>query len=425
MICERHCLERILIALAIVAGAWHAAAAGALRRAEGTVSLPNGAVTVEVAAGSHPRRDVMVAVELPPSLRSHKRFTLTRLDVGKPIPVQVEPAANPRVAWIIRDTLQAGKTRRYRLAPATDEPRAAGGVTVEDDGKHLLVKVGDRPVLRYNHAVVPAPDPKQPYYAKSGYIHPVYSPSGQVVTDDFNPDHAHQHGIMFAWRKTTFEGRHTNGWDQKARTGRVEHVKVEAFGGGPVFGFFAARMRQVDLTAPGGPKPVLDETWRVRIANFSSHFVFDIESTQTCAGDRPVTVEKCHYGGLMIRGHAAWHKRRDHDYLTSEGKTKRDGNHTRPRWVDMHGPLDGRMTGVTIADHPGNFRFPQPVRLHPTMPYFCFTPATLGSFAIEPGKPYVSRYRFYVHDGGLDPKAAERLWRDYADPPKVRIVAGR
>ena len=407
---------RVLIAHLIVAAALGSQAC---------VATAADGVLVEVAAGEYERLDALVSVAVPPSLRGQEHLSLIRLDTGQAVPVQAAQGGAPRVAWIVRDRLPAGATRRYRLAPAAGAPSAAGGVRVADDGKHLLVTVGGKPVLRYNHAMVPSPLPKHPGYARSGYIHPVYNPSGKVVTDDFNPDHAHQHGIMFAWRKTTFEGRHTNGWDQKARTGRVEHVKVEAFGGGPVFGFFAARMRQVDLTAPGGPKPVLDETWRVRIANFSSHFVFDIESTQTCAGDRPVTVEKCHYGGLMIRGHAAWHKRRDHDYLTSEGKTKRDGNHTRPRWVDMHGPLDGRMTGVTIADHPGNFRFPQPVRLHPTMPYFCFTPATLGSFAIEPGKPYVSRYRFYVHDGGLDPKAAERLWRDYADPPKVRIVAGR
>jgi hypothetical protein len=58
------------------------------------------------------------------------------------------------------------------------------------------------------------------------------------------------------------------------------------------------------------------------------------------------------------------------------------------------------------------------------MPYFCFTPAFLGSFAIEPGKPYVSRYRFIMHDGKIDPNAVGRLWQDYAQPPVVRIVAG-
>jgi hypothetical protein len=75
-------------------------------------------------------------------------------------------------------------------------------------------------------------------------------------------------------------------------------------------------------------------------------------------------------------------------------------------------------------DAPANFRFPQPVRLHPWIPYFCYAPSVPDSFTIEPGKPYVSRYRFCVHDGKPDAQLLERLWRDYADPPKVRVVTG-
>ncbi|MCY2986648.1 MAG: hypothetical protein NTY19_02110 [Planctomycetota bacterium] len=42
-------------------------------------------------------------------------------------------------------------------------------------------------------------------------------------------------------------------------------------------------------------------------------------------------------------------------------------------------------------------------------------------FAIEPGQPYTSRYRFFVHDGKLD--VAHRLWSDYSQPVKVSVVA--
>ena len=380
------------------------------------------AVTVEVAAGNVDREGVPVSIALPASLQDCRDFTLTREDNGQKIPVQVSNLASPTILWILRERLAAGKSRRYRLAAAAGQTSSPTGVVAKDDGKRLAITVAGKPVLVYNQAIVPSPDPKHPYYAKSGYLHPVYNPLGQVVTDDFNPDHAHQHGIMFAWRKTTFEGRPTNGWDQKAGHGRVEHVKLEDYGGGPVFGFFTARLHQVDLSAPGRPKPVLDETWSVRVYNLPNRFLFDIAATQTCASGVPVVIDEIHYGGLMIRGHAAWHKGRDFDYCTSEGRTKKDGSHTRPRWVDMFGPLAGQVTGVAILDHPDNYRFPQPVRLHPTMPYFCFTPAVLGSFTIEPGTPYRWRYRFCVHDGPLDAMAADRLWEDYAHPPSARIV---
>jgi len=409
----------LIVALAVSVTAWHLPSATAAD-----------AVTLEVAAGEHDREGVVVVAELPPSLRDQDAFTLTRLDTGRPVPVERLSAADPRLTWILRDRLPAGEVRRYRLAcrrrdaSDTERPSPSERVRVEDDGKHLIVKVAEKPVLVYNHAVVPSPDPAQPCYARSGHIHPVYNPSGQVVTDDFNPNHMHQHGIMFAWTKSTFEGRPANCWDQKGGQGNVEHVKTEATHSGPVFGSFTARLRHVNLNAPEGPEPMLDETWHVRVYDFDDHFLFDLESTQTCAGSSPLTVEEYHYGGLMIRGSSQWHAPDKGDYLTSEGKTRADGNHTRPRWCDIYGPLGDQVTGVCIMSHPSNFRSPQPVRLHPQMPYFCFAPAVLGSFTIEPGGPaYVSRYRFYVHDGPLDPQVAERLWRDFAHPPEVRVVA--
>lgn len=383
-------------------------------------------VVFEVAAGDFERQDIAVAADLPAALRHQPAFTLVRLDTGEPTPVQVERCPTPRVWWILSGKFPAKATRRYRLAVADrTNPSGAGGVRVTDDGKQLRVTAAGKPVLTYRCAVVPSPDPREPCYAKSGYIHPLVSPSGKVLTDDFNPDHAHQHGIMFAWRKTTCEGRSTNGWDQKAGHGKVEHVQVENYSGGPVFAQFTVRLQQVDLIAPGGPKPILAELWRVRIEPRAQRCLVDLESDQTCASQSPVTVDEYHYGGLMVRGAVEWSKRRDFDYLTSEGKTKKDGNHTRPRWVDLCGPVDGAACGVLSLDHPTNFRFPQPVRLHPTMPYFCFTPAVLGSFTIEPGKTYTSRYRFVAYDGRLSPGDAEQLWADYAHPPRVRLVAGR
>lgn len=377
------------------------------------------ALSIEVSAGSQDRLNVPITIQLPESFGDVPHFTLTRLRDGKPVAVQKDHGTG-QVVWIL-DALAAGKTERYRLASSAASA-ASDTVSVGDDGNRLSVSIAGKPVLVYNQAVVPSPIANEPYYAKSGYIHPVYDPAGQLVTDDFNPDHAHQHGIMFAWRTITFEGRESNGWDQKAGTGRVEHLATDGFGSGAVFGWFDVRLRQIDLTASGGPKPVLEDRWRVRVYNVGDRYLFDLRSRQTCAGGSPVTINEIHYGGLMIRGRADWQETKDFDFLTSEGKTKVDGNHTRPRWCDLHGRFGERTTGIALFDSTENPRFPQPVRLHPSMPYFCYTPATLGRFDIEPGKPYESRYRFCVHDGRLAAVDAERLWRDFNDPPTVRIT---
>lgn len=189
-----------------------------------------------------------------------------------------------------------------------------------------------------------------------------------------------------------------------------------------MFGFFNVRLRHVDLTAPGGEKTALNETWRVRVYALDDPFVFDVTSIQTCASTSPVSIGKLHYGGMAIRGHADWADKRDYGFLTSQGKTKANGNQTRPNWVDLFGPVEGGTMGMTVMSHPDNFRFPQPVRLHPTMPYFCFAPVALDAITIAPGKPYVSRYRFVVRDGELDAEVVEVVWKDYSDPVMVRVV---
>ena len=109
-------------------------------------------------------------------------------------------------------------------------------------------------------------------------------------------------------------------------------------------------------------------------------------------------------------------------FVTSSGRSRGDGNHTRARWVEMFGPLGDQGAGVIVLGAQNNFRSPQTVRLHPKKPYFCFAPMVLGAFEIGPGATFVSRFRFVVHDGQKKEKLAERMWQDFAHPPKVRII---
>jgi hypothetical protein len=213
----------------------------------------------------------------------------------------------------------------------------------------------------------------------------------------------------------------------------VGHERTLSTTSGPVYGQFNARLFHEDLKAQ---VPVLDEDWTVRAYNVADRFIVDFESIQRCVGTEPLTINEYHYGGFALRGNRAWFdptvkgndppnpaRSGQSDFLTSEGKGRADGNHSRPRWVDLSGRVDGKSGGMAILDYPGNFRFPQPVRLHPNKPYLSFAPMVLGPFSLESGKPYVSRYRLIVHDGPADAKAIERAWSDYTDPPHVRFTA--
>ncbi len=365
---------------------------------------------LNVDAGSMKRKNCVLSIPLPEKVKVTDKLSLTRMDNQKQIPIQIDQTASkPKLVWLVKE-LNKNEKIQYQLTISSKDPFSPPSIEVKDDGKHLNVSFGIQKILSYNHALVKSPIPNAPYYERSGYIHPVYNLEGQMITDDFNPDHAHQHGIMFSWRKMKFQGRITETWDQRSQLGKIEHVQIDSYRGGPVFGFFKVKLRHVDLSVPSGSETMLNETWVVKIYAIDDQFLFDLESIQECAS-----------GGMTIRGAASWFDHQSYDYLTSEGKTKKDGNHTRPEWVEMAGPLEGKYSGVTLFSHKENFRSPQPVRLHPKMPYFCFPPSVFESFEIVPGKPYRSRYRFHVHTGKANTETARWVFNGYVNPPEIEL----
>ena len=395
-------------------------------------------VVIEVDAGAHDRRDTPIIIPRPDGLPASLDLAIEDVDNHQVGVAQATSLGPPGVAWVLLDPLPAGTKRRYRLTPVPPPPSGVRPFTVAFAPAAPRLDLDGRQILTYHVAIARPPKGIDPVFARSGFIHPLMTRAGRVVTDDFPPDHAHQHGVFFAWVNTTFRGIPTDFWNQAKRTGNVGHDASRPppwIFTGPVFAEFSDALRHDALDKSGAATKALDETWTVRAYDVPGLVVLDLESRQTTAGPDPLTLNKYHYGGMGLRGNRAWGDptakgenppdpaRSGHsDFLTSEGKRRADGNHTRPRWVDLSGEVDGRLAGVTILDHPSNFRFPQPVRLHPNMPYFCFAPMVLGEFTIDPGKPYVSRYRIVAHDGPPDPRLLDRLWDDYADPPRVKVV---
>ena len=131
---------------------------------------------------------------------------------------------------------------------------------------------------------------------------------------------------------------------------------------------------------------------------------------------------KYRYGGLGFRGHGEWNGKQNSFFLTSNGESNRiKGHATRARWCHISGKTGGKLGGIGILCHPSNFRFPQPMRVHPTEPFFNFAPSQTGDWEIKPNDDYVSRYRFVETDGKPDTSLLDRLWNDYAQPPRVEI----
>lgn len=374
--------------------------------------------TLTISAGDVPRKNVPVFFNLPEELRTAKHWGLSSKDApSEPISVQKTPDET-QLVWMLERPLDAGETRSYNLTASesgsldTSKP----AVQISQTEEEISVLVDGLPVLAYQMAVRQPPEDAPPYYARSGFIHPLQTPGGKTLSDDFPPDHFHQHAIFFAWVNTTFEGRRVDFWNQAAQLGNVRHVELLDTHQGDVFAEFTVALAHESFDEDGTTTRALDETWTVRIYNRTDRFLVDFISRQQCAGDATLTMNEYHYGGMGFRGARHWSDIDQAGFLTSEGRTRRDGNHTRPTWVDAFGPFDDETAGTTIFSHPDNFRSPQTVRLHPSMPYFCFAPCVNGEFSIAPSDVYESRYRFLTHDGPIDPEAANQVANDYASP---------
>lgn len=341
------------------------------------------------------------------------------------LPLQV--AADGTATFLI-DAQKAGQTLIYTLVAATgDAAKTRDAVNVTRGPQRVKVAIGGAPVFDYqmDKEALPRPDIK-PEYKRAGYLHPIYTPSGRVVSDDYPPQHIHHHGIWSPWTKTSFQGRTPDFWNMGGKTGTVEFVALDRTWSGAVHGGFVARHRFVDLSAKPEPVVALHETWEVTAYHApAATRVFDLMLTQTCATNEPLILPKYHYGGLGFRGRGEWYGAGDKaKFLTSEGGTDRIKANAQPmRWVHISGELEGGALGLAVLGHPGNFRAPQPVRVHPREPYVSFTPSEAGDWRIDPGKPYVARYRFIAADGPPDRAQIEALWQGYAQPAKVTLEA--
>ena len=373
-----------------------------------------------VEAGDYDRREAIAHFKLPDGINGN---ALIASD-GKSTGLQTDG----NDAWFVVRDLKRGEKRTYTVDAAGVQQlaKAVGGngtVTLQVFNKTALV-------YRTEKTDLPPDRPDlTPIYQRGGYIHPVLSPSGKQITDDYPRNHKHHHGIWFAWTHTEFEGREPDFWNMGDGKGFVKFVSLDKTWSGPVHAGFISQHRQMDLTEnKEKPKTALNETWNVKLYAIGNSptqpcFLFDMEITDTCAHG-PLKLPRYRYGGIGVRGNWAWNGKDKLNFLNSERMTDRskgDKAETVGRWAHMGGLVDGVLTGIAVLGHPDNVRAPQPQRIHPTEPFLNLAPQQAGDIEITPEKPLTLRYRFVVADGAPDKTELDRLWNDYAHPPKVTV----
>ncbi len=337
----------------------------------------------------------------------------------------------PRLSWVIPE-LKAGirKVYQLKLMPLAKTGKDAPVMEVAREHGNLIILSHGKKVLQYNFVEDKLPDGTPEVYKRAGYIHPLWSPGGEVLTRIRPPDHLHHVGLWNPWTRTEFKGREIDFWNLNKQQGTVRPVTVTVTASNDVFAEFKVIHDHVVLktNTPSGEETVLKEEWNVRVWNIPGKgWLIDFISTLNCATDSAFTIKKYRYEGFGFRATAKWNDETA-TILTSEGYDKANGNGTRCYWCDVNGISSKSTSGIVFITHPANYNYPEPIRIWPVGAnkgkenvFFNFNPAMDRDWRLKPEKVYQLRYRMYVYDGKTDKNEAERLWRNFAYPPSVSV----
>jgi hypothetical protein len=348
-------------------------------------------------------------------------------NVKNPVLFQVEQGDPRKLHWIITTGTGTGEKHLFELVQGKTRLPEVIKASVKDGA--LLIHKGDQNLLQYYFKTVYPPVGVDTAYKRSGFIHPLWSPNGQVLTRIQPRDHYHHYGIWNPWTHVQYEGDTIDFWNLNTRQGTVRYANFTTVQNGSVFSEFKALHEHVVFKKNGAEKVALYEIQGVRVyAPQDNHdvFIVDFNIELNCASESPFRILEYRYAGLGWRTTEKWDNKNSM-VLTSEGKTRKDADGSKARWCIVQGQIDDDYAGVVMMSFPTNYNYPEPLRIWPENQFnrgdmfanFC--PTKDMDWLLNPYRNYVLRYRLLVYNGRIDKEKAESAWHYFANPPKITV----
>ena len=348
----------------------------------------------------------------------------------KPVPSQLETGHSATLWFILKGESKKGTSREFVLRQ--DDKAIAGNskVLVKRNQKDLSLLKNEKPILNYRFETTFPPEDANPLYKRSGFIHPLWSPGGEVLTRIQPPDHYHHYGIWGPWTKTHIGDREIDFWNLAKGEGTVKFAGFLSKESGPVFTGFKALQQHIDFGAKGADQIAMNEILDVRVWNVNEKVrVIDYTTSLNSPLENGIMLDAYRYGGgIGFRATEKWHKD-NCTVLTSAGKTRADADGSYARWCIVEGESDTKegRSGILFLSHPSNRMHPEPMRVWPIDAnggrgdmYFEFVPIRHNDWKLEQNKSYTLKYRMVVFDGELDAQTAEMYWNSFAEMPKIK-----
>jgi hypothetical protein len=296
-------------------------------------------------------------------------------------------------------------------------------VTLQESSKGMDFLLDGKLVLSYQMTKEPVPTGIKEAYSKSGFIHPIQSPSGQILSRIQPEDHYHHYGIWGPYTRATIGGKEVDFWNLGDEKGRVDfsHVLSKKQAGGAAE--LTVRQNHVDLKAAAESRIAMEEDLRIKVKPADKgRYQVDYTSTLQTAIPGGILLDDYRYGGgIGFRATEVWGDANS-SILTSEGKDRASADGSNARWILVTGQSDhsSGKSGILFMSHNTNQAHPEPLRVWPPGQYegkgnvfIEFCPIRHTSWEIQPGKRFSLTYRMLVFDGELTVQEAENYWKSF------------
>lgn len=291
------------------------------------------------------------------------------------------------------------------------------GVQITELTNRLRVEINGQLFTEYFFKNVPRP-----------YCYPLLGPGDAAMTRNWpmkdvpDEEHDHPHHRSFWYAHGAVNGH--DFWSEQKAFGKTVHDAFTEIKSGKDVGLIRSRNKWI--AADGTVVCTDDRTLRIYNPGRASERVFDFEITLH-AGDGEVTLGDTKEGTMALRLAETMRlkgKVGQGHIVNSEGV--RDGQTwgKRAAWCDYYGPVDGKIVGVAMFDHPQNPRHPtwwhvRDYGLFAANPFGQhdfekLADRAAGNLAIAAGKSLTFRYRFYLHEGNEKQAKVAEKYQEYA-----------
>ncbi len=389
----------------------------------------------EVQSGSSDRTDCPVTLSIDQINYNTDSLKLALFEIkGKAetsVACQLESASGAQLWFILSGHTPKNTKRAFVLRKMAVVPEQKTVIHEFTNDGALSLTSGENPILSYQIETVNPPKGVSPLFKRSAFLHPVYSPQGEILTRIQAPDHYHHYGIWNPWTLTFIGKREVDFWNLAKGEGTVRFAGFVSQTEGPVFSGFKSLQQHIDFGAKGADAIAMNELFDVRAWNVpGQRYLIDYTSTLNTPLDSGILLAAYRYGGgIGWRATEKWNKNNS-SVLTSEGKDRKTADGTNARWVIVEGEsaTPAGRSGILFLSYPANRAHPEPMRVWPDDMngrgdmYFEFCPIRHKDWKLEKGNDYTLRYRLIIFDGKITPEEAENYWQAFANPLTVNIL---